>query len=38
MNLYSRIRLDLKKERVEIQAQEKTIESLQSTVEQPVAR
>jgi hypothetical protein len=32
MNLYSRVRLDLKKDRVEIQAQEKTIETLQSPV------
>jgi hypothetical protein len=36
MNLYSRIRLDLKRERVEIEAQEKTIETLEPPVEQSV--
>lgn len=34
MNLYSRIRLDLKRERVEIEAQEKSIETMESPVEQ----
>jgi hypothetical protein len=36
MNLYSRIRLDLKRERVEIEAQEKSIETLEPPVEQSV--
>ncbi len=38
MNLYSRIRLDLKRERVEIEVQEKTIESVESQLERPLAR
>jgi hypothetical protein len=40
MNLYSRIRLDLKRERVEIQAQEQTIQngSKERAAEQPVGR
>ena len=38
MNLYSRIRLDLKRERVEIEAQEKTIEDVASYGRGPVSR
>lgn len=38
MNLYSRIRLDLKRERVEIEAQEKTNEILEPADSRPVRR
>ena len=38
MNLYSRVRLDLKRERVEIEAKEKTIETLGSEEALPAAR
>jgi hypothetical protein len=38
MNLYSRIRLDLKRERVEIEAQQKTIETISRTEQESVPR
>jgi hypothetical protein len=38
MNLYSRVRLDLKRERVEIEAQEKTIEDSDPQAERRVMR
>lgn len=38
MNLYSHIRLDLKRERVAIEAQEKTMEDLETRLEHPLSR
>jgi hypothetical protein len=38
MNLYSRIRLDLKRERVEIAAQEKSIETISRAEQEPAIR
>ena len=35
INLYSHVRLDVKRERVEIAAQEKTIEAIDNTAQQP---